>query len=615
MTRARKYASTALVGLLCLAAVRPVWPADAASADDEATTATLRALAAGASHVEAGEADEPGSPARDLDPEALAHRMYEAAKGDDVDAVRQLLDGADIKNFGSALHAAARHESPRAAALLIERGADVNSDGGWTQLHFALLDGRPPGFRVANLLLDHGADVNAATSVMGWTPLHFAAHLSGSWVWRNGQWNEPSEGAHRPDVLQIVQRLIERGADVNARTRVGGWTPVRVARESGGSADVLAALQAAGGRDDGCDDAPRVPVYYRGRPSWVDRSSPPGGRQPHGSAGDLECEYNIPFAVPGAVDAGSWRGGAGSFTAPGADEELLIESVGASKYDILRLAALRDEHGAIRPVMAFDGWTHYEGLCFDAETATHTAVFTRRYDGTCCPWTDTAYYHYDADSGTLAEVFVHEGEQHAPASTDEACRWRDKMAGLDVYEDALNALRAGSLPSLLATGNDVLDAHRADGSGGVVAEGALHSLASRKVPTEVVETQLERLRGLSAIARVRRPDVESPRWKVAVAEYVGVPRPESVEVCKGVLLVWDGKRREWRSIYDCAEVFAIEIHGDTLSAALYVGTASCGVRRQGLSCYLEVDLATRQARLWDYPHGNYWSNDRKRPGR
>ena len=248
--------------------------------------------------------------------------------------------------------------------------------------------------------------------------------------------------------------------------------------------------------------------------------------------------------------------------------------------------------------MAFDGYTDYQGLCFDAETATHTAVFTRNYGGTCCPWTDTAYYHYDADAGTLAEVFVEE-DAYSPASADEACRWRDKMAGLAVYEDVLNALRVGSRPGRLMA----------------EAEGAVCALASREVSTEVVETQLEKLRGLADIARVRQPKVESPRWKVVVAEYVGDPRPESVDVCDGVLLAWDETRKEWRSIYDCAEIFDIEIHGDTLSAALYSAKPYCGTRRQGLSCYLEVDLATQEARLWDEPHGRFWHNDRERPAR
>ena len=60
MKQAGRLATTASVGLSILAAAQPVWPAAAASAEDEATTATLRALAVGASHVEASqEAGEP----------------------------------------------------------------------------------------------------------------------------------------------------------------------------------------------------------------------------------------------------------------------------------------------------------------------------------------------------------------------------------------------------------------------------------------------------------------------------------------------------------------------------------------------------------------------------
>lgn len=88
-----------------------------------------------------------------------------------------------------------------------------------------------------------------------------------------------------------------------------------------------------------------------------------------------------------------------------------------------------------------------------------------------------------------------------------------------------------------------------------------------------------------------------------------------MDVCEGVLLIWDEAGQEWRSIYDCAAFVDIEIRGDALSAALYVGTTECGIRRQGLSCYLEVDLKTWQAELWNEPHGYYWSNDRERPKR
>ena len=133
--------------------------------------------------------------------------------------------GQDIRldpNVGATkpLHVAARSESPEVAALLLERGAEVDARDaiGWTPLYYALLRGVDrPAFRTANLLLEQGANANAATAAMGWTPLHLAAYLSDSGV----------------EVLDIVQTLIERGADVGARMRIGGWSPARVAKARG----------------------------------------------------------------------------------------------------------------------------------------------------------------------------------------------------------------------------------------------------------------------------------------------------------------------------------------------------------------------------------------------
>ena len=279
----------------------------------------------------------------------------------------------------------------------------------------------------------------------------------------------------------------------------------------------------------------------------------------------------------------------------GADERLLFQAVGMLDFHSwFSLASLQDRTGAVRPVVAFDNYVEYEGLCFDDETETHAAVFTLSYDGACCPWSDTAYYQYDAAAGTLAEVFVASLAQ--ATGKDEACRWRETMQGLAAYENALDALRVGKLP-------------------GLVEDGEPRLAPSRVVSTEVAESQLARLRGLSDIARVWQPDVESSRWKAVVAVEVGLLQSGSVDVCEGVLLVWDEARQEWRSIYDCAELSDIEIHEDTLSAALYSADPHCGIRRLGRSCYLEVDLTTRQARLWDEPRGNDWRNRRERPSR
>ena len=410
---------------------------------------------------------------QDIDPEALVDMLSEAVKRDAPETVLRLLDGVDAKEFGFSamheaagrdsvrvaqalldagydadlgvdkpLHLAAKHESPRVAALLLEHGAEVSprDEVGWTPLHYALLEGTArPGLRTANLLLEHGADVNAATTAVGWTPLHLAAHLSGAVVSPNRDepsgWKVSPRG-HGPDVVDIVRKLIERGAAVGARTRVGGWTPARVAKASdehrrygleagAASKAVLAAIEGAGGEDEGCDDSPRLPAYRGGR-TWQDRERQEAAVAPG-------CEHNLPFAVPGVVFAGG-HGVAGSFTAPGADEALLFVGYGiVDGGSWLHLLSLRDRQGVVRPIKAFDHHTDYEGLCLDRETNTHAAVFTRSYDGTCCPEMDTAYYQYDADVGNLVEVFVDVAEQ--PTGENAECQWRDTAAGAQADDD------------------------------------------------------------------------------------------------------------------------------------------------------------------------------------
>ena len=320
------------------------------------------------------------------------------------------------------LRNAAWYPSPEMAALLIERGAEAGArdDIGWTPLHYALLGryGQSPVLQTVNTLLEHGADVNAATPAMGWTPLHLAAYLDGE------------------DAFEIVQTLIERGANVNARTRIGGWSPARVARENGERNDadaspqaVLAAIQAAGGKDEGCDDAPMLPVYYYGSRLddqtryWSQQCLCWLVRRPHPvvAAG---CEYNIPFSVPTVIDAGGWNV-AGSFTVPGADEALQFVGVGLQDGSWFNVLSLREQRGAFLPVMAFGHYTDYEGLCLDLETNTHAAVFTQRTGGSCCPWTETVYYQYNADMGNLVEVFT-DITITQPTGPKATCLWRDK---------------------------------------------------------------------------------------------------------------------------------------------------------------------------------------------
>jgi ankyrin repeat protein len=108
------------------------------------------------------------------------------------------------------LHQAALGSQKEVAALLISKGAEVNAENnkGETPLHIGA-GGCPPDsdcdafrqsqFEFAKFLLVHNANVNARDKE-GMTPLHVAA------VYAN---------------KKVTELLIEKGADVDAKTRSG----------------------------------------------------------------------------------------------------------------------------------------------------------------------------------------------------------------------------------------------------------------------------------------------------------------------------------------------------------------------------------------------------------
>ncbi len=108
------------------------------------------------------------------------------------------------------LHHAAEALAPELVALLLDRGADIaeQDDNGETALHRVadMLPRQPEAAaRMATLLIDRGADPNARN----WddvTPLH--------------------QGVRRRN-LAVVEVLLARGADVDARDRGRGSTPLR----------------------------------------------------------------------------------------------------------------------------------------------------------------------------------------------------------------------------------------------------------------------------------------------------------------------------------------------------------------------------------------------------
>jgi cytohesin len=143
-----------------------------------------------------------------------------------------------VADGGTALHRAITNGEIGSVKTLLDGNADVNAvdSGGRTPLHDAALGNwRNNVIEIVNLLLEAGAQVNVIEIKSGNTPLHTAVLY---------------------DKLNIVEALLRAGADVNARDKWGS-TPLHFAASPG----TATALLKAKAKVNAVDSVGRIPLH------------------------------------------------------------------------------------------------------------------------------------------------------------------------------------------------------------------------------------------------------------------------------------------------------------------------------------------------------------------
>jgi ankyrin repeat protein len=205
--------------------------------------------------------------------ELTADLLTAIRDGDTIRAKALLKRGADVNardedGATALMHAAADSNLP-VMKLLLEEGADVNatSKSGGTALLWALHD-----VERVKLLLKHGAKgldaaLLTAADVPGATPVLKLLAEHGANLQYSEKGFTPLMAASRAGNLSAVRYLIDRGADVRARTK-SGYTALYAAASWPGNAAVIQTLL-----DHGADANAEVevtqPIHQVFTPLWA----------------------------------------------------------------------------------------------------------------------------------------------------------------------------------------------------------------------------------------------------------------------------------------------------------------------------------------------------------
>ena len=145
----------------------------------------------------------------------------------------------------TALHKAASSGQLAVARFLVNSGAEIDATDayGWTPLHWAAFCSPPGGRSVVEFLLDSGAELERWNNG-GYTPLELATAgehhgLLQSLADRMETLNTTDEYVDLTEVvgdkerLELIELLLERGADTAHQDWILGWTPLHWASATG----------------------------------------------------------------------------------------------------------------------------------------------------------------------------------------------------------------------------------------------------------------------------------------------------------------------------------------------------------------------------------------------